>query len=272
MLIPHFNPYGKLNGGPGYIKEIVCPKIGYLTVEKLPSLLAEISEHTNVKWFKYDKRDWIHSLSFLSEHQKIDTKKLGKDQLPNYSRTSPELVGDLSETSREQVAVQCEREPEREREREEAARTDFEPEIEPLAKTPDCLSEHSWDRFKALMPTRNGKFLDEDAVREKWIRSRAIHNQVLAALVNYKASAEVQDGAVMSPMKFISGRFKMWLTPETQPLGGAGMPREPDYSWKADDAQFEKDQEEHRRKVASGEIAAPAGNISSWRKAIPQTT
>jgi hypothetical protein len=25
MLIPHFNAHGKLNGGPGFIKDEICP-------------------------------------------------------------------------------------------------------------------------------------------------------------------------------------------------------------------------------------------------------
>lgn len=91
MLIPHYNPYGKLNGDPCYLKGEVCPRISYLTLRNIPDLLEEISDNTSVKWFENDGRRWIHSLNFLSEHQNIRLEKLGPDLLPNYSGTTPEL-------------------------------------------------------------------------------------------------------------------------------------------------------------------------------------
>jgi hypothetical protein len=64
------------------------------------------------------------------------------------------------------------------------------------------------------MPTRNEKFIDEDACREKWTRTTAKHNQWIAAAKNYAASAEVRDGKVMNPMKFLFGRWLDWQEPE----------------------------------------------------------
>lgn len=93
MLIPHFNSHGKMNGGPGFIKDEICPKIPYLTYKNIPELLQEITDKTNVKWFEHDGRFWIHSINFLSDHQKLDDKKLGQDLLPTYSRVALELVG-----------------------------------------------------------------------------------------------------------------------------------------------------------------------------------
>jgi len=100
LLIPWFNSHGKLNGGPGHIKDEICPKIPYLTYENIPALLTEISSKTNVKWFMSGGRHWIHALKFNSEHQRLE-KKLGIDKLPSYS---PAPVADKPQTSTETVA------------------------------------------------------------------------------------------------------------------------------------------------------------------------
>lgn len=99
LLIPHFNSHGKQNGGPGFIKDEICPRIPYLTIQNIPEYLKEISDHTSVKWFEFNGRYWIHSLKFLSKHQNLRTDKLGIDTLPNYSGTSPELLPNYSGTS-----------------------------------------------------------------------------------------------------------------------------------------------------------------------------
>jgi len=100
LLIPWFNSHGKLNGGPGHIKDEICPKIPYLTYENIPALLTEISSKTNVKWFMSGGRHWIHALKFNSEHQRLE-KKLGMDKLPSYSLAP---VADKPQTSAQTVA------------------------------------------------------------------------------------------------------------------------------------------------------------------------
>lgn len=100
MIIPWFNAHGKMNGGAGYIKDEICPKVQYLTYQNIPELLKEISEKTNVKWFQFNGRYWLHSLSFNSEHQKLDKK--GVDKLPSFST---ELVPDKSPTTPEPVEI-----------------------------------------------------------------------------------------------------------------------------------------------------------------------
>jgi len=98
MLIPHFNSYGKMAAGPGVIKDEVVPLISYLTYENIPVYLQEISDKTNVKWFREGTKWWLHALHFLSEHQSLNKDKLGQDSLPTYpndcekSGTSPGLV------------------------------------------------------------------------------------------------------------------------------------------------------------------------------------
>lgn len=108
LLIPHYNSHGKQNGGPGYIKDEICPRVPYLTVDNLPGYLKEISDNTSVKWFEFNGRRWIHSLKFLSDHQKLEVSKLGEDKLPDYSTTSPRLLDDYSTTSRKQVVHEVE--------------------------------------------------------------------------------------------------------------------------------------------------------------------
>lgn len=92
MMIPWYNAHGKMNGGPGFIKDEICPKVPYLTYENIPSLLSEISKNTNVKWFKSDGRYWIHSLSFNTEHQRL--KNQGEDKLPSYSSEDEPLTSE----------------------------------------------------------------------------------------------------------------------------------------------------------------------------------
>ncbi|MBE0568917.1 MAG: hypothetical protein IH577_04500 [Deltaproteobacteria bacterium] len=92
MMIPHYSSHGKMNGGVGYIKEEVCPRVPYLTVSNISKYLKEISNHTSVKWFEYDGRHWIHSINFLSDHQTLNRERLGVDLLPSYSGVGPELV------------------------------------------------------------------------------------------------------------------------------------------------------------------------------------
>jgi hypothetical protein len=95
MIIPHLNTHGKIQGGAAFIKEIICPKVSYLTIEKIPILLKSITEKTDMKWFFHDDRYWIHAVHF-TEHQKLDKNKIGLDLLPTYAelkKSSPTLVG-----------------------------------------------------------------------------------------------------------------------------------------------------------------------------------
>jgi hypothetical protein len=89
MLIPHYNSHGKMNGGAGYIKDEVCPFVSYLTIHNISKLLKEISDKTNVKWFEFEGRMWLHSLKWHIEHQILNPDRLGPDSLPTYSGLSP---------------------------------------------------------------------------------------------------------------------------------------------------------------------------------------
>lgn len=84
MLIPHFNAHGKMAAGPGLIKDEVANLIPYLSYENIPEFLQEISDKTNVKWFKQGNKYWLHSINFNSEHQHLDSSKMGTDTLPSY--------------------------------------------------------------------------------------------------------------------------------------------------------------------------------------------
>lgn len=107
LLIPHFNAHGKMKAGNGYIKDLVCPLVPWLSQASIPKLLKEISEHTSVKYFKNDKGlPYLQSLNWHN-HQKLEEKKLGTDELPNYSDTYKE-VGDISSTKDGEVALEVE--------------------------------------------------------------------------------------------------------------------------------------------------------------------
>ena len=111
MLVPHYNPYGKMNGGAGYIKDEICPKVQYLTYENIPQFLQEITKKTSVKWFKHKGRCWVHSVNFLTEHQKLEKSKLGDDSLPSYSPTSPSVVVEESSSGHKGTGPRVEVEP-----------------------------------------------------------------------------------------------------------------------------------------------------------------
>jgi uncharacterized phage protein (TIGR02220 family) len=109
MILPHLDSHGKIQGGAAFIKEIVCPKIKYLTIKNIPQLLTEISNNTDMKWFEYDDRNWIHALRF-SDHQKLDLNKIGRDLLPNYSGLISELVTH-KDKDKEEVKEEVKRPP-----------------------------------------------------------------------------------------------------------------------------------------------------------------
>jgi len=108
MMIPHLSSHGKMNGDPGYIKGEVCPRISYLTTERISGYLTEITDHTNVKWFQHDGRWWIHSTKFLSEHQKLPADRLGQDSLPAYSGSTHDLFTNRSRVDPPEVEVEVE--------------------------------------------------------------------------------------------------------------------------------------------------------------------
>ena len=274
MMIPHFNPFGKMPGGPGYIKEIICPKRPGMAYENIPEILAEISGKTNVKWFQHDGRWWLHSLHFLSEHQKLPVKRLGQDLLPDYpgasglvrdkSRTSPGVVRDQSATSpapnENEKENEKEKEPVRACEEKKSEPAPFLP--GPLSEEkPDvpvnltCLAGHSFEAFKALMPLRDGIFMAEEECCAYWARQPALWNEWISAVRVYRDSREVAAGVVCSPLKFLRKKWRDYVQKNGWPLGQQNTTHGPpgnDF-----DAQDEdrKRAEEFDAKVAAGEIA-----------------
>lgn len=99
LLIPHFNAHGKMLANPHLIKGLVCPLVEWLTPEKVVGCLGEISEKTNVKFWRDEKGIYyLHSLNW-SDHQSLKNDRLGPDHLPNYqdySGTTPGLLRELS--------------------------------------------------------------------------------------------------------------------------------------------------------------------------------
>ncbi len=105
-IIPWFNSHGKLNGEAAYIKGECCPLDSKLTIKNIPPLLKEISQKTNIIWFKRNGRWYLQSKSF-KKHQELEWSKVGADHLPSYddkkSTTTRREVADKSTTSRRGV-------------------------------------------------------------------------------------------------------------------------------------------------------------------------
>lgn len=91
MLIPHFSSHGKMNGSPHFIKGEVVPLIDWLSIPVIERCLNEISEKTNVKWFKFKGLHYLHSVKW-AEHQELRADRLGNDDMPDYSWTTPGLL------------------------------------------------------------------------------------------------------------------------------------------------------------------------------------
>lgn len=124
MLIPHYDPHGKMNGSPHFIKGEVVPYIDELTVPVIKKCLVEISQKTSVKWFQQDGLWWLHSTND-QEHQKFNKVKVRKDLLPSWSnsRPTPDLLQSNARVTPEfgthKVEEEEEKEVEEEKEEEE---------------------------------------------------------------------------------------------------------------------------------------------------------
>src|SRR3990172_8066643 len=225
MLIPHYSGYGKMNGGPGYIKDVVCPKIDRLTYENIPSLLSEIDKKTNVKWFECNGRLWIHSVKFLSDHQKLDEKRLGRDLLPTYSGLSPEKV-------RPEVEVEVEVEVEGEGEVGSPSGLVYEPDVDNL----NALSQGVFARVVELYPPAGKQtgladgqaarvFADEIPVSE--------HGPVVIAVRNYAAEVVAEGTAPQFVKRLVNflrdGFWRNYLVRSVTGLSPPGFV--PDLAW-----------------------------------------
>lgn len=94
MLIPHFSAHGKMLADPHAVKGTVCPLIEWLDVPKIKKCLTEISEKTNVKWWKDEKGlYYLQSLNWC-EHQTLREDRLGVDRFPSFQHKNSAL--DLS--------------------------------------------------------------------------------------------------------------------------------------------------------------------------------
>jgi len=197
MLIPHYNSYGKLPGGPAFIKEIVCPKISYIPIDFIPLLLSEISKKTIVKWFEYDLRNWLHSVNFLSDHQKLNPKKLGRDLLPTYPGVSPDLLRtysglspDLVKHSPDLVHPEVEVEVEVEVEGKSGLSPGLKPEYEPDMDHLDALAQGVWLKVLEAYPEAGLEIGLADGAAVRVFADAILHSehgQFLQAVLNYAA-------------------------------------------------------------------------------------
>lgn len=82
LILGNLNPHGKMDGDPFTIKGKCCRHVEYITIENLPALLQEITQHTSMKWFEDQEGNyWIHALKH-GKYNRLD--RLGKDKLPSY--------------------------------------------------------------------------------------------------------------------------------------------------------------------------------------------
>jgi hypothetical protein len=142
MLIPHLNSYGKLNGNPHFVKGEVVPLIPWATIPVIEKCLKEISEKTNLKWFEHDGMMWLHSINW-EEHQKIEEKKRGADDLPAWGNQ----VGEKSPTTPRlgSPEVEVKEEVEVEEEGEGKSPPDGGP---PSFTIPDEIRPEVWEAFE----------------------------------------------------------------------------------------------------------------------------
>lgn len=88
MMIPHFNAHGKMDGNPHSIKGKVVPLIESLDAEGIERCLREIHDNTSVKWYAVKGIFYLQSVHW-NEHQELRKDRLGRDDIPDYSRTTP---------------------------------------------------------------------------------------------------------------------------------------------------------------------------------------
>jgi len=103
LILPHLNAHGKMLADPHGIKGVVCPLIPWLDIAMIEQCLAEISEKTNLKWWR-DERG-LHYLQSLNwhEHQSLRQDRIGADRLPSFpgkDTEAPPLPEPLPDHSR----------------------------------------------------------------------------------------------------------------------------------------------------------------------------
>jgi hypothetical protein len=133
LLIPHYNSWGKMNGSPYFIKGEVCPLIDFLDVKTIEKCLKEITLKTNVKWFEFQKIQYIQSLGF-EEHQNFRKDRRGADNLPNYEECRELQENSWSTTGELQGnSARKEKEKEKEKGKGKAEPASVTPFLSPLA-------------------------------------------------------------------------------------------------------------------------------------------
>jgi hypothetical protein len=86
MILAKVNAHGKMDGNIFTIKGSCCRYLDYITIEELPGLLREISQHTSVQWFADGEGNhWIHALKFGTYNSGLRRNRMGKDKLPSFS-------------------------------------------------------------------------------------------------------------------------------------------------------------------------------------------
>jgi hypothetical protein len=156
LLLPHLNAHGKMAAEVGVVKGLVAPKIRWLTPRVIGRCLEEISQHTNVKWFKdADGLMYVHAISWKKYQRGLRVDRLGEDRLPSYktdqSSTSPGL---LPESSLPEVEVEVEGKVKEKNKVKEKVKGNGEAET-PTHFLSDSFSNHEFKTEEQLEPRRN---------------------------------------------------------------------------------------------------------------------
>lgn len=207
LLIPNLNSHGKMEGDPHYVKGKVVPRFKRMTPKKIAKYLAEISTHTNVKYFPVDGIYYIHSLNFKTHQPGLRANRMGPNLLPSYT---PENI-ELPEHSRSHPGV---------------VPDNSVPEVEVEVEVEQRYMSF-FKKFKNEYPARNGKKLGmseaedvfKDLKPEEW-------PLVCTAAKNFAKSKQVKDGiGIPDAKRFIRKAKKVggkhiepwrdWIVPES---------------------------------------------------------
>lgn len=232
---------GRLEDRPKRIKAHILPYDDY----DIDAALDQLADGLFIMRYSFESHHYIQINNF-KKHQRITgTEADAESTIPapeNGLETPGKQSGNAGETPGKQPGnTQDDRNGREGKGKEEReARAEIpESSIPPLA-------DHSFTRFKELMPLRNGKFIGAAECETYWNRHPAMWNQWIRAAPNYRASEEVQAGYACSPMKFLTSKWRDWLTPEEKPTGEKWVP---DLSWQKERAEdLRKAQERLARK------------------------
>lgn len=132
FIMPHLDPFGKMLGGPGYIKDVCVPFLEYLSQDKIKELLLEITEKTYMKWFEIKGRYYIHDTKAEEKLPKCHKDRY-KNDLPNCMDTSMQPPCNLHTTSIQPPGLDKDKDKDNTLSKERESTSDGDKKLTPLA-------------------------------------------------------------------------------------------------------------------------------------------